>query len=186
LTALAAGNAERLGDGIRGHPARHVGTDGVRVGRHCSVTPRPKPSSPRPASSACWRGHWSVWTICPVGVTFEGWGKPAVVSRSQVWKPKRGGGGDCSGAGPVEADTLPCRAVHMAVGGDTEQSCCSVPSVTDCLPPCSDTVGMHAVSPFPPRCWPVSVRWLSEGRYSKCHHAGRGIGTGTLPLVPAL
>jgi hypothetical protein len=61
------------------------------------------------------------------GVTFEGQDKPAVMSLSRVWKPKRGaGGGAGDGDGPVEADTLPCRAVHFEARGGTELLQCTV------------------------------------------------------------
>lgn len=123
LTALAAVMA---GASVTGSAAiRHAvyGADGVRVGRHCSVAPTsliPQAYIDRVLAVAL-EDTDDLPTL--TGVTFEGQGKPAVVSLSRVWKPKRGVGG---GAGPVEADTLPCRAVHSAAGGGTELLQCTV------------------------------------------------------------
>ncbi len=138
MVALVDFDTERLaalakvmaGASVTGSAAiRHAvyNTDGVRVGRHCSVAPTsliPQAYIDRVLAAAL-DGVDDLPTL--TGVTFEGQDKPAVVSLSRVWKPKRGAGaGAGGGADPVEADTLPCRAVYSAAGGDTELLQCTV------------------------------------------------------------
>ncbi len=133
MVALVDFDTERLttlakvmaGASVTGSAAiRHAvyGTNGVRVGRHCSVAPTsliPQAYIDRVLAAAL-DGVDDLPTL--TGVTFEGQDKPAVVSLSRVWKPKRGAGG----GGAVEADTLPCRAVYSAAGGGTELLQCTL------------------------------------------------------------
>jgi hypothetical protein len=101
--------------------------DGIRVGRHCSVAPTsliPQAYVDRVVAPAL-EGMDAVPTL--TGVTFEGQNKPAVVSLSRVWKPRRHGGAAAATAAVADpCDSLPCRAVFSAAGGGTELLQCTV------------------------------------------------------------
>jgi hypothetical protein len=132
-TARLAVLAKVMGDAsVTGSAAiRHAvfTADGVRVGRHCSVVPTsliPQAYVDRVVAPAL-EGMGAVPTL--TGVAFEGQNKPAVVSLSRVWKPRRHGAvAVAAPAQPADPsdDSLPCRAVISAAGGGTELLQCTV------------------------------------------------------------